>query len=156
MAFMDLIQIMIISLVAGLIGTAIMTLSQIIEMKIRNRKASFTPAIGVSKIFGINFEKLSLKSKTNLNNAVHWGYGTVWGLFMVIFYLTGLNNLGYMILSYYVVMWGHGLILLPALGLADPPWKWKRSDLYLDAFHHLILAIFTVLAYVYLISLFSF
>lgn len=154
MAFIDLIWIAVISLIAGFIGTAFMTLSQIIEMKIRNRKASFTPAIGVSKIFGINFSALSQKNKIHFNNAVHWGYGTIWGLFMVIFYLTGFDNLMYMMISYYVVMWGHGLILLPALKVADPPWKWKRSDILLDAFHHAILAIVTVLAYVYIIALF--
>jgi len=154
MVFIDLIQIVAISLVAGFIGTVIMTLSQIIEMRIRNRKASFTPAIGASKMFGINFKKLSQKNKIRLNNAVHWGYGTIWGLFMVLFYLTGLNNLVYMILSYFVIMWGHGLILLPILKVASPPWKWKKSEILLDAFHHFILAIVTVLAYVYIVSLF--
>jgi len=154
MVFLDFIRIIIISLISGFIGTASMTLSQIIEMKIRNRKASFTPAISVSRIFKIDFEKLSQVNKVRLNNAVHWGYGTAWGLFMVLFYLFNLNNLTYMILIYFVIMWGHGLILLPSLKVADPPWKWKKSDILLDAFHHFILAIITVLAYVYLISLF--
>lgn len=153
MIFLDFIQIIIISLISGFIGTAIMTLSQTIEMKIRNRKASFTPAISVSKMFKIDFEKLSQENKVRFNNAVHWGYGTVWGLFMLVFYLINLDNIVYMVLIYYVVMWGHGLILLPSLKVASPPWKWKKSDLLLDAFHHFILAIITVLAYVYLISL---
>lgn len=154
MISLDFIKIIIISLISGFIGTVIMTLSQIIEMKIRDRKASFTPVIGFSKVFGINFEKLSQKNKIHLNNAVHWGYGTVWGLFMVIFYLTGFNDLLYMVLSYYVIMWGHELILLPVLKITSPPWEWKKLDVLLDAFHHFILAIVTVLAYVYIISLF--
>ena len=154
MIFLDFIGIIIISLISGFIGTAGMTLSQIIEMKIRDREASFTPAISVCKTFKIDFEKFSQENKIRLNNAVHWVYGTVWGLFMVIFYLTGFDNLVYMVLSYFVIMWVHGLILLPILKVAPLPWRCKKSDLLLDAFHHFILAMITVLAYIYFISLF--
>jgi len=152
MVFFDFVKIIVVSLIAGFFGVLVMTISQTIEMKIRSRKASFTPAIGVSKILKINFEKLSQKNKIRLNNAVHWIYGTFFGLFLLIFYFLGFNNVIYMILIYFLVVWIQGLIVLPVLKLASPPWKWKKSDIFFDAFHHFVLAIITVLAYVILNS----
>ena len=62
--------------------------------------------------------------------------------------------IGLTILIYFLVVWIQGLIVLPVLKLAPSPWKWKKSDIFFDAFHHLVLAIITVVAYVYLSSFF--
>ena len=64
-------------LVAGLAGTAAMTISGMIEMKVRGRSASKTPAKAICKSLGL--ETVSDKAQERLNNLVHWRYGTAWG-----------------------------------------------------------------------------
>ena len=64
-------------LVAGLAGTAAMTLSSMVEMKLRGRSASKAPAQAICKSLGL--ETVSEEAQTRLNNLVHWGYGTAWG-----------------------------------------------------------------------------
>jgi hypothetical protein len=59
---------------AGVAGTAAMTLSSTIEMKVRGRPASSTPAQAAAKVLGV--EPVDEKAKARFSNIVHWGYGT--------------------------------------------------------------------------------
>src|SRR5215213_2338795 len=65
-------------LVAGLAGTAMITVSQIIEMRLNDRKPSTTPAEAASQVLGVHnvLEKADDSQKQNLSQVVHWGYGT--------------------------------------------------------------------------------
>ena len=62
---------------AGVAGTAAMTLSSTIEMKLRGRAASATPALAAAKVLGI--EPVDEETKARFSNLVHWGYGSAWG-----------------------------------------------------------------------------
>ena len=60
---------------AGVAGTAAMTLSSTIEMKLGG-PASSTPAQAAAKVLGV--EPVDGESEPRFSNLVHWGYGTAW------------------------------------------------------------------------------
>src|ERR687897_2120611 len=62
---------------AGVAGTAAMTLSSTIEMKLRGRPASSAPAQAAAKVLGV--EPVDEVAKARFSNLVQWGYGTAWG-----------------------------------------------------------------------------
>jgi hypothetical protein len=64
-------------LAAGAVGTAFMTASSTLEMKLRGRPASTVPARAAAKVLGV--EPTGQSQQTRFANIVHWGYGTSWG-----------------------------------------------------------------------------
>jgi hypothetical protein len=66
-------------LVAGAIGTAAMTVSSTLEQKAREREASTAPADAAMKVLGIE-SFCDDGAKSRFSNAVHWAYGTAWGV----------------------------------------------------------------------------
>ena len=44
-------------------------------------------------------------------------------------------------------MWGTKQVMLPALGVAPPFWQWGMKEVAIDAFHHLVYADATSVAY---------
>jgi hypothetical protein len=64
-------------LFAGLAGTAAMTLSQIIEMKVSGREPSNSPAQLGGKLFGV--EPKSKEDEQRFALIVHWMWGVVGG-----------------------------------------------------------------------------
>ena len=67
-------------LIAGLVGTAVMTAAQVIAAKMSGQGGeSFTPADAAEKVGGVRGAKGEQERK-RLNNAVNWAYGTGWGV----------------------------------------------------------------------------
>lgn len=64
-------------LFAGLAGTAAMTISSTLEMKLSGREASETPAQAAEKVLDVKPEVEEAEAR--FSNLVHWGYGTGWG-----------------------------------------------------------------------------
>src|SRR5918998_163684 len=64
-------------LFAGVAGTAAMTVSSTLEMKIRDRQVSNAPAEAAGKVLGV--EPTGESEQARFSNLVHWGYGTSWG-----------------------------------------------------------------------------
>ena len=62
---------------AGVAGTAVMTISSTIEMKLRGRPASSAPAQAATKVLGV--QPIDDESEARFSNLVHWGYGSAWG-----------------------------------------------------------------------------
>src|SRR5213080_2603574 len=66
-------------LVAGVAGTAAMTVSSTVEAKLRHRPFSTAPADAAARVLGIKgFTDEAAHSR--FSNLVHWGYGTGWGI----------------------------------------------------------------------------
>src|SRR5439155_24178294 len=65
--------------VAGLAGTAAMTVSSTIEAKLRGRAFSDAPARATAKVLGIK-EFEDARAKARFSDLSHWGYGTGWGI----------------------------------------------------------------------------
>ncbi len=106
---------------AGVAGTALMTLSSTIEMKLTQRSASSAPADAAEKVLGV--EPKGEKEKARFATVVHWAYGTSWGSvrgLMGAAGLTGPAAAG----AHFAAVWGSGLVMLPALGVAPPVKEW--------------------------------
>lgn len=131
-------------LFAGVAGTAAMTVSSTLEIKIRGRQGSSVPAQATGKVLGV--EPTREAEQARFSNLVHWGYGTSWGA------VRGANRRGRSRRK-----GGHSgaphdrvgreQVMLPALGVAPPFWQWGAKEVAIDAFHHLVYAGATGVAY---------
>lgn len=131
-------------LVAGLVGTAAMTLSSTAEMKLRGRKASPAPAEALCKLLGV--EALGETEKTRLTNLVHWTYGTSLGGLRGVLGAAGLRGpmAGGLFLG---LVWGGEMTTLPALGVAPPVTQWGAEGIAIDGLHHLVYGVAATVAY---------
>jgi len=64
-------------LIAGFCGTAAMTLSQEIEMKLTGRGPSTGPGDIVASLLGV--EAKGQRERETFSKLVHWTWGTLWG-----------------------------------------------------------------------------
>jgi hypothetical protein len=132
-------------LFAGAAGTAAMTVSSTIEMKLRNRPASNVPARAAEKVLGV--EPNGEPQQERFSNLTHWGYGTGWGALRGAIGAAGYKGPKAAALHYGAV-WGTELVMLPSLGIGVPPaYKWGTKEVGIDAFHHLVYAAATSVAY---------
>lgn len=134
-------------LVAGAVGTAAMTVSSTLEMKLRKREGSTAPADAAAKVLGIKPE--GEDEKARFSTMVHWGYGTGWGSVRGLLGGVGLRGKPAW-LAHLGVVWGSELVMLPALEVAPPIKEWGGKELAIDAFHHLVYASATSLAFGFL------
>lgn len=131
-------------LFAGVAGTAAMTVSSTLEMKIRDRHASNTPAKAAGKVLGV--EPTGESEQARFSNLVHWGYGTSWGAVRGLIDAAGLEGKE-AAAAHFLALWGSEQVMLPALGVAPPFWQWGAKEVAIDAFHHLVYAGATGVAY---------
>lgn len=135
-------------LAAGLVGTAAMTLSNVVEMKlVTGRSGSTVPADAVEEISGI--EPANQPSTARLNELSHWGYGIAQGALRGVLGAAGLNGPAAAI-AHYAVVWGTQQTMLPLLGVAEPTWRYGRQAVAIDMTHHSVYVIGTSLAYEWL------
>jgi len=121
-----------------------MTLSSTLEMKLRERQGSTAPADAAAKVLGI--QPRNPAGKARFSNVVHWAYGTGWGAARGVIGAAGLSGpaaTG----AHFAAIWPSALVMLPALGVAPPPWKWGATELGVDAMHHLVYVTATSVAY---------
>ncbi len=131
-------------LFAGLLGTAAMTVSSTAEMKIRGRPASNAPAVAAGKVLGV--EPKDEEGEARFSNLVHWGYGTGWGAVRGLVGSAGLEGPA-AAAAHFGAVWGAEQVMLPALNVAPPFWTWGAKEVGIDAFHHLVYATATSVAY---------
>jgi len=125
-------------LAAGAAGTAVMTGVQVAEMKVEGREPSKVPAEAVEKVLGA--EPGSEEREQQLAQAVHWTYGTLWGVAraaMPVFGLRGARATG----LHLGLVWGSALVILPALGLAPPVTRWPKKQILKDLGMHVAYAV---------------
>ena len=131
--------------VAGLAGTAAMTVSSTIEAKARRRAFSTAPADAAAKVLGIQ-EFASDSARSRFSNLVHWGYGTGWGVTRGLLRAAGLSP-ARATATHLAAVWGSEQVMLPALQVAPPVTMWGREEVAIDGFHHAVYALSTGIAY---------
>ena len=132
-------------LVAGFVGTAAMTASSTLEAKLRRRAPSSAPARATAKVLGIKgFEDDVAAAR--FNDLSHWGYGTSWGALRGLLGATGMPARTATAL-HGAAIYGSAQVTLPALEIAPPAVFWPKEEIAIDAFHHLVYAAATGLAY---------
>ena len=131
--------------VAGLAGTAAMTVSSTVEAKLRGRAFSDAPARATAKVLGIK-EFDDARAKARFSDLSHWGYGTGWGVARALMREFGLGP-KLATPAHFAAIWGGALVMLPALEIAPPVVFWKKEEIAIDVFHHAVYAAATGLAY---------
>jgi hypothetical protein len=132
-------------LVAGAIGTAAMTVSSTVEQKLRKREASTAPADAAMKVLGIE-GFCDDGAKSRFSNAVHWSYGTAWGVPRALLDVAGIDG-PVATIAHGAALWGSEQAMLPALGVAPPLWEWGAAEVAIDALHHAVYTVATSVAY---------
>lgn len=132
-------------LFAGLAGTAIMTVGQMIEMKITQRPGSTVPAEGVEKVMPVKAPK-SKQDKMKLAQMTHFAYGTAWGIPLGVMNQAGIPAVLASI-SHFGAVWGTALTMLPKQNLAPPVTEWDSKTILIDVMHHGIYALAAGLTY---------
>jgi hypothetical protein len=134
-------------LFAGLAGTAAMTVSSTAEMKLSGREASETPAQAAEKVLDV--EPNGEDSEARFSNLVHWGYGTGWGGVRGLLASAGLSGPTATV-AHLALVWGAEQVVLPALNVSAPVFKYGGKATATDLLHHVVYATATGLAYSYL------
>lgn len=131
-------------LIAGLAGTAAITIAQMIEMRMTHRKPSSAPIDAAQKVLDVKAINKSKKEK--VSNEVHWAYGTSWGLTRGVMDMFGLKGWPAS-LAHFAAIWGTALTMLPALKVAPPVKEWGGKTLAKDAMFHLVYIVAAGLVY---------
>jgi len=132
-------------LLAGFAGTAAMTISSTLEAKLRGRAPSSAPARATTKALGIKEFEDDL-AYARFSDLSHWGYGTGWGVLRGLLGATGMPAKTATALHGGAV-WGSAQATLPALEVAPPIVFWAKEEIAIDAFHHVVYAAATGVAY---------
>lgn len=122
---------------AGLIGTAAMTVSSAIEMRLNGRSASDAPSKAAGRALGV--QPRNQVGKARFGQVVHWSYGTVWGVARGLIGLTGLRGAAAGAL-HFASVWGAAQLILPALDVAPPATEWDPEEIATDVLHHAVYA----------------
>jgi hypothetical protein len=125
-------------LLAGVAGTAAMTVSSTLEAKLRGRPPSTAPARATAKVLGIKAFEDDLAA-ARWSDLSHWGYGTGWGVVRGLLGLLPLRGRTASALHGGAV-WGSAQVTLPALEIAPPSVFWGAREIAIDAFHHAVYA----------------
>ena len=133
-----------IGVMAGLVGTAAITISQMIEMKIDGREPSSAPADAASKVLDIKPE--SEEKKAKVSQQIHWAYGTSWGVARGLLSLAGLKGWK-ATLVHFAAIWGTANVMLPTLDVAPPATEEDAKTISIDGLHHAIYAVAVGLAF---------
>jgi hypothetical protein len=130
-------------LIAGIAGTTAMTVSSTIEMKLRDRQASDTPAAATAKVLSIEFE--SEDAKGRFGQLVHWAYGSGWGGVRGV--LATFLTPSQADVAHFVTLYGAEQAMLPALDVSPPATEWGAEEVAVDLWHHAVYVAATALAY---------
>ena len=131
-------------LFAGLAGTAAMTVSSTLEMKLSGRAASETPAQAAEAV--LNVEPKDEDSTARFSNLVHWGYGTGWGGVRGLLASAGLSG-PLATAAHLGLVWGAEQVVLPALDVSAPVFKYGGKATATDLLHHTVYAAATGAAF---------
>lgn len=133
-----------VGLAAGLVGTAAISASTMLDAKLRHRPDSQAPAEAAQKVLGV--EAKSDEDKARFSMLVHWAYGTGWGAARGLLDSVGLPPVAATAV-HAALVWGAEQAMLPAMQLAPPPKEWGASELAIDGAHHLVYAVTAGSAY---------
>lgn len=128
--------------VAGLVGTAVMTLSQRVEMRASKRSPSTVPGQVGARLLGRD----DPADVERLSPIAHWTHGATMGAARGLLGSIGLRGPAGTA-AFFAVLWSGDALLYKSLGIADWPWRWTARDLATDVGHKAIYAAITGLVY---------
>jgi hypothetical protein len=121
-------------LLAGAVGTGVMTAAQSAYYKATGSEGSTTPAEVAKRIIrGVLQREVSEDRTEALNTGMHVLYGTGWGALYGLAARRPTTGVAFALL-----VWGASLIELPAMKLAPPVWEMPPSSIAPDLGFHLV------------------
>jgi hypothetical protein len=125
-----------------------MTSAQVWLYGMTGGEASDAPAKVGERLLGVLGVKVRKEQRPALNTAMHVLYGSSWGAPFGLAFGRGERPPGPVQgLVFGANVWAVSLAMLPALGLADAPWKQPVSALAQDLGFHLVYGTVTAAAY---------
>jgi uncharacterized protein YndB with AHSA1/START domain len=129
---------------AGIAGGAAMSVSTVAEMKLTRRAPSAVPAQAVRRMFKI--EKLGKAGERRMTAVSHFAVsaltGGAWGA-IAASEVPGPTRTP-LLFSIAVLP---DAAIVPAMGLASPPWRWSPADFGRTAVHHAVYSTVTAWAF---------
>jgi hypothetical protein len=127
-------------LLAGGVGTAVMTASEKLEQRFTRRPNSYVPAHTLERL--LRRPRKPDRKRLGFNWAMHWGQGILVGVLRALMASRGLRGP-----RASAVFTGMRLAvdqtLENATGVGAPPWTWPRSERVIDVFHKAVYAFAT-------------
>ncbi len=120
----------VLGMATGVVGTAAMTLSQALEMKVTSREASTVPGQVGARLLGRPDEA----APQQLNMPVHWAHGIAMGGLRGLLAQTQLTPSA-ATAAHFAAVWGGDVVLYRTLGIAQAPWQWEPDELVTDVLH---------------------
>lgn len=144
---MEVLTAVVIGLLAGFIGTVVMTVTETLDIRLTGREPSTVPGqVGV-RVMGRDPEREPRLQ--GISTVVHWVHGISMGAVRGLLALTGLGAVAATVV-HFVLVWGGDSLTYKLLGIAPMPWRWSGAELATDLFHKAVYALATGVAYVVL------
>ena len=141
-------------LLAGVAGTAAMTVWQELSAKLRSsgeegegtseepkdpwEEASAPAKVGRRIIEGVFHKEVPTDKIGVLTNVMHWSYGTTWGVVYGLLAGTADRSTLRGGLAFGTGVWLASYAELVPMGLYEPPWKYPPKELGMDLSYHLV------------------
>jgi hypothetical protein len=122
---------------AGLAGALVMSVSTNTEMRLRGRPPSYAPAKALGKLFGVSTR--GDRRKKLLGTVGHVATALPLGVARGLLDRLGVGSRPAGVALFGLAM-APELLVVPALGAADPPWKWSAEDTVISVWHHGVFA----------------
>ena len=130
---------------AAVVGTAAMTVSELLEMKVSGRPGSTVPGqVGAHLMRGR--DPASAEDVARLNTVVHWAHGTAMGSVRGLLGQAGMTGPA-ATAAHFALLWSGDAALYRALDIAGVPWRWSAAELGADLFHKAVYAAVTGVVY---------
>ena len=126
---------------ASAVGTAAMTAAQTVAYSLTAAKPSDAPGkVGRRLLEGVFGRKVRRREREPLNQAMHWLYGTSWGVALGL--VTARGDEPPRIVPTGAALglgvWAASLVELPLLGVAPPVWRQSPRGVAADLGFHLV------------------
>ncbi|MEU4700669.1 hypothetical protein [Nonomuraea dietziae] len=119
-------------MVAGLVGTAVMTAGEKLEQRLSGRPDSHVPARTLERLMGL--PERPRQQPRALNLAMHYGQGALLGILRSLMAQVGLRG-AWASTMFSMVRLTNDQILENATGVGAPPATWPRGELAVDLLH---------------------
>ncbi len=135
-------RILVKGTLAGLVGTAAMTVAQRLEMSATGRAPSTVPGEVAARLLG----HPEPDAVARLNLPTHWAHGAAMGPLRGALAGMGLRGVTGSAV-FFAMMWAGDAMLYRALGITDRPSRWSPAELATDVGHKALYALVTGVAY---------
>lgn len=149
---MSVVEALLFGLLAGAIGTAVMTVAQLVEMKVTGRAPSGVPGEVGARLGGRELDDLA--HPRVINQMMHWGHGTLMGAVRGLLAIP-IASWAVATTVFFGLLWVGDVIIYRVLHIADWPWRWEADGLARDVGFKLLYVVSTSAAFAALTSNFT-